>query len=417
MADLVLEMEVIYEKIQKEQAKEIKSQFSEKDQNLKERLDNGKEITNKELRKLIKDYEKEERKESDQPEVLSETKYTVDSMAFKKDSLFWAEIRPIALTLDEIKGYKKADSLAVVDRKKEEGDSLKTSRHKGFQPWDILIGDNYKLSKTSTFIIHPPWSDFNTVEGFNLIYKIGLVKRWVERDSLDKSKRPHVRRLEITPIGRYAFSRKTLSGKLRVDYRTNKSRITVEGGRYVQQFNADEPIHPIVNTFTTLFLERNLIKLYERDFVEVNYRQTLNSKTTLTSNWSLSRRYELFNNSDFKLVKRDKESYTPNAPVNQLLIPTGFPDHNAFIGSVGIEARPWQKYRIRNGRKFRIENSSPLLTFDYKKGFNNVFNSQVDFDLVEVGVKHSIRMGIRGRLDVAVIACLIITFTAPEISM
>lgn len=400
--DLVLEMDVIDEKIQKEHAKEIKSQFSEKDQNLKERLESGKEITNKELRKLIKDYEKEERKESDQPEVVSETKYTVDSMAFKKDSLFWAEIRPTPLTLDEIKGYKKADSLAEVDRKKEEGDSLKTSKHKGFQPWDILIGDNYKLSKTSTFIIHTPWSDFNTVEGFNLVYKVGLVKRWVERDSLDKSNRPNVRRLEITPIGRYAFSRKALSGKLRVDYRTSKSRITVEGGRYVQQFNADEPIHPIVNTITTLFLERNLIKLYERDFVEANYRQTLNSKITLTSNWSLSRRYELFNNSDYKLVKRDKEAYTPNAPVNQLLLTTGFPDHNAFIGSVGIEARPWQKYRIRNGRKSRIENSSPLLTFDYRKGFENVFNSQVDFDLVEVGVKHSIRMGIRGRLDISV---------------
>jgi len=400
--DLILEMEVVDEKIEKEYSKEIKTQFSAKDQNLKERLETGKEITNKELRKLVREYEQTERKKTDEPEVISETKYSVDTLAFKKDSVFWTDIRPTPLTEEEIKGYQKADSLAEVERKKEEGDTLKNSKHKGFQVWDILIGDNYKLSKTSTFIIHSPWSDFNTVEGFNLIYKLGYVKRWVERDTLDLKRRPNVRRLEIRPIGRYAFSREKPTGMLRVDYRTNNSRVTIEGGRYVQQYNSDEPIHPIVNTFTTLFLERNLIKLYERDFVEINYRQRLDAKFTLVTNWSMARRYELFNTSDFMLIKSDKESYTPNEPVNQLLNTTSFPTHNALIGSIGIEARPWQKYRIRNGRRFRVENSSPLLTLNYRKGLQNLINSEVDFDLIEAGFKHSIRMGIRGRLDVAV---------------
>lgn len=399
--DLELDMKVIDEKIDKDYAKEVKTQFSEKDQNLKERLEGGKEITNKELRKLIRDYEKEERKQTDQPEVISDTKYSVDSLAFKKDSIFWADIRPIALTLEEIKGYKKSDSLAEVERKKQEGDTLKSSKHKGFQVWDVLIGDNYKLSETSNFLIHSPWGGFNTVEGLNLIYKLGYVKRWVERDSLDKTLRPKVKRLEITPIGRYAFAREQLTGMLRADYRSTNSRITLEGGRYVQQFNADEPIHPIVNTFTTLFLKRNLMKLYEQDFVRINYRQRLDAKFTMATNWSIAKRYELFNSSDFKLVNRDKEAYTPNAPYNQLLATTGFQSHNALIGSITLEARPWQKFRIRNGRRYSVKNSSPLFTLYYKKGFENVFNSNVDFDLIEVGYKQSIRVGIRGKLDVA----------------
>lgn len=399
--DLELEMKVIDEKIEREYAKEIKTQFSAKDQDLKERLEGGKEITNKELRKLIKDYEKEERRQTDQPEVISDRKYSVDSLAFKKDSVFWTEIRPIALTLEEIKGYEKADSLSEVERKKQEGDTLKASKHKGFQVWDVLIGDNYKVSETSNFLIHSPWGGFNTVEGLNLIYKLGYVKRWIERDSLDKARRPVVKRLEITPIGRYAFGREKFSGMLRADYRSTNSRLTLEGGRYVQQFNADEPIHPFVNTITTLLLEKNLMKLYEQDFLQGNYRQRINSKFTIVTNWSLAKRYELFNSSDFKLVNRDKEAYTPNAPVNQLLVTTGFQNHNALIGSVAIEARPWQKFRIRNGRRYSVQNSSPLFTFQYKKGIKDVFNSSVDFDLIEVGYKQSIRMGIRGRLDIA----------------
>jgi len=399
--DLELDMKVIDEKIEKEHAKEIKSQFSAKDQNLKERLEGGKEITNKELRKLIKDYEREERKRADEPEVISDTKYSVDSLAFKKDSVFWAEIRPTPLTTEEIKGYEKADSLAEVDRKKQEGDTLKSSKHKGFQVWDIVVGDNYKLSKTSNFLIHSPWGGFNTVEGLNLIYKLGYVKRWVERDSLDNNRRPTVKRLEITPIGRYAFGREKLTGILRADYRSTNSRLTFEGGRYVQQFNADEPIHPFVNTITTLLLEKNLMKLYEQDFLQVNYRQRVNSKFTIVTNWSVAKRYELFNSSDFKLINRDNEAYTSNAPINQLLVTTGFQNHNALIGSVAIEARPWQKFRIRNGRRYSVQNSSPLLTINYKKGIKDAFNSKVDFDLIEVGYKQSIRMGIRGKLDIA----------------
>ncbi len=399
--DLKLEMNVIDEKVESEYSKEIKTQFSRKDQDLKERLESGKEITNKELRKLVKDYEKEEIKKKDEPEVISETSYEVDSLAFKKDSVFWMEIRPIALTTEEIRGYKKADSIAEVQRKKEEGDSLKASKHKGFQPWDILIGDSYKINKTSDFIIHSPWSDFNTVEGFNLIYKLGYVKRWVERDSLNKKMKPKVSRLEITPIARYAFSREKLSGMLRIDFQSPKRKITVAGGRYLQQFNAEEPIHPLVNTFTTLFLERNLIKFYEQDFVSVNYQQQIIPNVTFITSWSLAKRYELVNNSDFKLIDRENEGYTSNQPVNALLLTTGFSPHNATIGMVGLEARPWQKYRIRNGRKYSVENSSPLVSVSYKKGLEDIFNSDVDFDLIEAGLRHSLRMGIRGKLDVA----------------
>ncbi|GAB1446955.1 DUF5686 and carboxypeptidase regulatory-like domain-containing protein [Flammeovirgaceae bacterium] len=399
--DLKLDMKVIDEKTDKEYAKEIKSQYGAKDQNLKERLEEGKEITNKELRKLIRDYEKEERKQADEPEVISDTKYSVDSLAFKKDSLFWKEIRPIPLTTEEIRGYEKADSLAEVERKKQEGDTLKTSKHKGFQVWDIVVGDSYKLSKTSNFLIHSPWGGFNTVEGLNLIYKLGYIKRWVERDSVDNAHRPNVKRLEITPIGRYAFGREKLTGMLRVDYRTTNSRLAFEGGRYVQQFNADEPIHPLVNTFTTLFMERNLMKLYEQDFVKIDYRRQLSTIFTVVASGSLAKRYELFNTSDFKLVDRNKETYSSNEPVNKLLVTTGFQNHNALIGSVAIEAKPWQKFRIRNGIRYSVQNSSPLFTINYKKGIKDAFNSNVDFDLIEVGYKQSIRIGIRGKLDIA----------------
>src|SRR5260221_106321 len=397
---LPVEMDIIDEKLEKEEAKKINKQFSQKNQQLKQRLETGKEITNKELKQLAKEYDKSEQQNQKDPDVISASKYSVDSMAYKNDSTFWADIRPAPLDKKEIRGYKKTDSISEVQRKRDEGDTLKSKKkHKGFQPQDVLSGNTYSLGKTSSFEIHTPWGGYNTVEGANAIYRLSYYKRWVKRDTIDKEKRPETKRLEVSPTFRYAFAREVLSGFLRIDYRTRTNRLTLSGGRYIQQFNSDEPIHPLVNDITTLIQGQNWMKIYERNFVDINFRQRISDKFSIRSQWSLARRHELFNNSNYSLNDKSKDRFTPNAPVNAELDSTGFTDNTAFVGAISFEARPWQKYRIRNGNKYRADRSSPIFTLDYRKGFSNVLGSDVDYDLVEVGVRQGIRLGIRGLLD------------------
>jgi hypothetical protein len=397
---VVAEMKVIDAKIEKEEAKKIEKKFSKKDQQLQERMASGKEVTNKELRQMLREYEKQEQKETKEPAVISESTFKIDSLAYKKDSTFWAEIRPVALSKQEERGYHVTDSMAVIQKQKEEGDTLRNKKgKKGFQLTDLLVGDSYKLSKTTNFQIHFPYGGFNTVEGFNLIYRTSLYKRWTIKDKSDSTKKPRTSRLEISPIARYAFAREALTGKLRIEFRNFDKRITLEGGRYVEQYNSDEPIHSFVNTLTSLVSGDNWMKLYEQDFVDLKYRQRINDKFTVHSAWSLSRRYELSNNSDYTFFHANREHYRPNAPVSLENIDTSFEDNTAFSGSIGIEARPWQKYRIRNGNKFRIQNSSPLLSLDYRKGFDGVLGSDVNFDLIEAGIRHQVKVGIRGTFD------------------
>lgn len=401
---IVEEIKIIDEKLEKEQAKEVRSKFSQKGQQLQQRLADGKEVTNKELRQMVKEYEKQELKKEKEPDVISETNYSVDSLAYKKDSTFWSDIRPAPLSKEEVRGYQVNDSITEVDKKKQEGDTLRNSKSKnkrGFQVWDVLTGDTYKITPTSDFRIHLPYGGFNTAEGYNLVYRTSFYKRWVKKDTVHKES-TRTQRLEISPIARYSFAREKLTGKLRVDYRAKDSRLTIEGGRYVQQYNDDEPIHHFINTFTTLFLGDNLMKIYERDFVEANFRHRFNDKFTFRTNWSWAERRELFNTTTYTFFKSNRDEYTPNAPLNDELINTNFADSRAFIGEVGMDARPWQKYRIRNGRKMRIDNSSPIFSFDYRKGFEGVFNSDVKFDQVELGVRQQVKIGIRGTLDVAV---------------
>lgn len=358
---------------------------------LQARLAAGEEITRKELKTIVKAYEKEERKQQEAPEVLSEVSFSIDSGAYKKDSLYWAEVRPIPLTRAEVKGYEKADSAAAIKHAQSEGDTLRPSRHKGFQPWDVLTGDHYKIGKHSNFQIYFPMAGFNTVEGFNAVYRVafGTILQDTNRTQL-----------LIRPVARYAFSQKKLSGYLNVSLRNDHYQLVVNGGRYVSQYNHEVPIFPIVNTFTTLFLEKNLMKIYGRDFIDVKYSRNLNPFFSIHSNWSWSDRSPLRNTSDFKLIDRKRvEDYTPNQPVNESLEDTSFPDHRALVGSVGIVARPWLKFRIRNGAKRSIESSSPAVFFDYRKGFVGALKSEVDFDQIEIGLKQKLRLGVKGTLD------------------
>ncbi|HCW07227.1 MAG TPA: membrane receptor RagA [Cytophagales bacterium] len=398
---LPVDMDIVDEKLNKEDAAKIKKQFSQKNQQLKQRLESGKEITNKELKKLVKEYEKSEQKQQKEPDIVSESKYSVDSLAYKKDSTFWADVRPAPLDKEEVRGYKKSDSLADVQRKKDEGDTLKSKKKKkGFHVTDVLTGNSYSMGKTSNFEVHTPWGGYNTVEGVNAIYRLSFYKRWVKRDTANKDKRPETKRLEVSPFFRYAFARDKLTGFLRIDYRTRTSFFRVSGGRYIQQFNSLEPIHPFINTITTLFQGQNWMKIYERDFVDVIFRKSFQDKFSFTTAWSLARRYELYNNNDYSFRDDKNVHFTPNTPVNAETLNTGgFTNTTAFFGRIGFEARPWQKFRIRNGNKFRDDRSSPTFTFDYKKGFNGIFGSDVDYDLVEFGVRDGIRMGIRGVLD------------------
>jgi hypothetical protein len=388
------------EKKQKKVTKKTGVQKKKTDtKQLQERLAAGEEITRKELKTIVKEYEKEERKQQKEPEVVSDVTFNIDSAAYKKDSSYWSSVRPIPLTQEEVKGYEKSDSIAAIARAKAEGDTLKQSKHKGFQPWDILLGDNYKIGKHSNFRIYTPTGGFNTVEGVNLIYKmaIGTVLQDTNRT-----------RLSLTPVLRYSFARDKLSGYTTMRMSNRKHRLELEGGRYIQQYNTDNPILPIVNTFTTLFLEKNLMKIYEREYVDVRYRRMLNPFITVRTSWNFARRSQLYNNSNYKLIdNKNIEEYTSNLPVNEELASTVggtfFLTHHAFTGSIGISARPWLKYQIRNGRKSPIGNSSPTLTLDYKKGFKEIFDSSVDFDQIEIGAKHAFKMGARGTVNFSIL--------------
>ncbi len=398
--ELEIEFTVVDEKIDKELAKEVEAQIEQNPtpktdiSAIQEKLSSGKEITRKDLRKALKDYEKQELEDFDFTDIIENKKFTVDSLAGKSDSVYWASIRPVPLSKYEIKGYHKMDSMEVAENGNSSKDTTsKSSKKKNFNLKDVIIGDSYRFKK-SRITLHSPLETirFNTVEGYNFNYHI-TYRRYLENR----------KDLRMGPTFRYSVAREKITGKFDITYRygerLRRNRLFLEAGRFVSQYNDDEPIHPIVNTITTLVLERNYMKLYEKEFIKVLTEQQIatNLKFNIGVDWE--QRNDLRNSSNHKWINRDGEGYTINLPENILLATTSFPEHQALVANLELEYEPWQKFTIENGIKRPVNGLSPVISFQYKKGIDNAFSSDVDYDLIDLGFRYKFQAGIRGKID------------------
>jgi hypothetical protein len=358
-----------------------------------QKLRDGEELSAKELRKMMKAYETEERKKSDEPLILENRNFKIDSLASKADSAYWAEIRPVPLNEREIKGYKVQDSLAVAEKKKAEGDTLDTGKGK-FQPFDLLLGNTYNLKKGHYLTIESPLSKiaFNSVDGWNFEYRLKYLKR------IDKNQR-----LEISPMFRYGFTRNVAQGTLRSEYRygqaLKKGRIKLEGGFYYSQFNSANPITTFTNSISTLFAKNNFMKIYDRDFINLQWDFKPRHNIKINTELDYSIRRETFNNTDYSFTEWGNSSFTPNAPTNDFVENTSFGKTEAAKIRISAEYRPGVRYFKRNENYYR-RNNPPTLTLKYEKGLPDVFASDVNYDLLALEVKHLFDLRLLGKLAV-----------------
>lgn len=401
---------VIDEKAEPEAAQKPRQQQATlKKADAEKRLAAGEELTMKDLRKIVRDYEKEDQKKSiaenkEQTQaVVSITEYKIDSLAHNRDSSYWTEIRPIPLTLYELKGYQRVDSIAVEEAiKTAERDSLgiapdedkpEERKRAKFQPQDILLGGSYSLSKRSSLSLSPIVSNinFNVVEGFH---------SWTDiRFSTSSKGKRFV--LGFTP--RYSVEPNRFSAKGSAEYRTGKTNqlatYRVEGGRYIYQFNPRNPISPFFNTVSTLLHERNFIRLYEKEYLQGSFRKRLQENISFNMSAEWARRFFPDNRTAQVWRGYDDRGFASNIPLNDEWAGPPAEPEKAFVVSASIEARPWQKYRIRNGIKTPVEDPSPTLGLAYRKGIPGVLGSITDYDLIDLSFRHSFRPGARGKVD------------------
>jgi hypothetical protein len=346
-------------------------------------------LTRKQLNELIEEYEEEEFEEEE--DIVSDYWYSVDSTARKKDSAYWAKIRPVPLSEQEKVGYKIDDSTYVA----EQNDSLKKQEGARVGFGDLFFGNTYALGKQVRFDFPGflPEFRFNTVEGFNLDFTGTL---WLRNDT--------TWRLRITPNARYGFASERFYGKLAVQFGFGKyprrSSFLLEGGSYISQFHPNA-INPLINSIWTLVFSRNYMKLFDRNYGKITYVKQMGYKHQLNVSAEYATRFELFNTSTFSFFRPGENWYEPNLPVNiENESIGGFSGSSALKTSVSYIARPWMKFRRYNGKKYAVRDGTPSLRLTWNSGWNNIAESAVDFQQLELGFTGDFKLGVRATIDV-----------------
>ena len=389
--DLTSELVVLDETIDPIPEEIIEEEKSTKKEDAKEVIkEDDKKITRKQLAKMVDEYEDQERKkEKEEQDIVSDRWYKVDTAATKKDSAYWANIRPVPLTKAEVDGYKKADSTYVAVK----ADSLAKKDGSSFNAGDIFFGNTYKLGTRLRFAFPGflPNFRYNTVEGFNLDFT-GTFK-WKNDTTL---------RLQFTPNIRYGFTSTNLYATLKTSFGFGKyphrSSFVLQGGKYINQFYKNS-INQHINSIWSLFFARNYMKLYDQTFGAITFYQQMGYKVNMAVNVAYASRNELFNNTSYSFFRPGENWYSPNRPQNIETTVGGFNDNRALKTAIHLYIQPWLKFGRYNGRRYPITTNAPQFRLSYFSGWNDVLESTTDFQRIELGVKAAFELGVKATFD------------------
>lgn len=401
--DLMAETELLDEKVE-----ELPANLPsfDKRESVTEQLADAEQMSQKLFRKMIRTYEKQVELERENNEVVRERKYSVDSLATKRELNFWDSIRPVALTSEEIRGYRRDDSLARIESAKEATpDSTDTGINKKFQLLDVLGGGDYFFGSgmSAGFYNNAGKMGFNSVEGF----KFGLAGylRYRKREKLADSVNFRTKQVLIRPEARYGLSNKTLYGRLAITglirNEGSHTQLSAEGGRFIFQLNRNEPISEWVNSAYTLLLNQNWMKLYEQRYLRVDLERQVSPAFTLGSGIEYAERTFLDNTSSYSFREGDQRRVTSNRPDNISATNSNFSDHRLYLWRSHISWRPGLKYSIRNNRKSPLYSTAPHLKLTYNKGIPvSSTHPSSRFDQLETNFRHAFSFGVSGKLDI-----------------
>ncbi|WP_375444811.1 DUF5686 and carboxypeptidase regulatory-like domain-containing protein [uncultured Fibrella sp.] len=363
-----------------------------------------KEFSTKNMKQLVKEYEKQEYKarkaRKEDVAVVRNDSTVIDTLAKKRSNAFWDSLRTVPLTKAEVVSYQKGDSIVAIRKGVTLTDSTKrvqAAKKKSRTSFNVLTGtQTWNPSRATSITWTSPLAaaNFNTVEGITLDASLRY------RHRIDSVKQTF---WSWSGLGRYQTGRGKFIGFGTVGYQHKRTYLELSGGRFVAQLNPDNPISPSLNGLTTVLFERNFMKLFQKDYLKLNVSSfPIEGRLQFGGSLEYAERTELANYKEGikPLINWNQFSYTPNRPANSEVESAAFPVHQALTLNLNASLRLGElRYRIRNGKRIQLRNSeAPLLTLNYRKGISGVGGSDVDYDFGQVTWRHSVETGIRSRL-------------------
>ncbi|MDR0833812.1 MAG: DUF5686 and carboxypeptidase regulatory-like domain-containing protein [Candidatus Symbiothrix sp.] len=331
-----------------------------------------------------KKAEKKKEKKSLEIKADDTMKKTVDSLAVKRDSIYWADIRTVPLNDEELKSYARKDSMqAYVD-------SIENAKtNPKFKFSDLLLGG--KVGNDSTAFVRFSYSglkdiltEYNLVDGLWLGQSFGL----------DFKKKKNTG-LKISPSIYWASARKALIWKtdFTFDYAPKKlGQLYVSAGKTSTDFNGAYGIDRLINAMYSLDAGRNYAKLYEKEYLELYNQIDIANGLQLVLGIEFAKRHYLDNHTTWNIFGiHDK--WTPNLPDYAGDLNLQYSDLAKY--TVALQYTPYYYYRMEKGKKRYVRSSFPTFAAVYQKGFSTGSGeNNSEFSMLRLSVHQRIKWGV-----------------------
>src|SRR5690606_10017446 len=100
--------------------------------------------------------------------------------------------------------------------------------------------------------------------------------------------------------------------------------------------------------------ERNYLKLYQKDYVQIGHHTEILNGLRLTTNLEYASRSSLENHTDYTFRESSSKKLTSNWPFSEEGPAEPFARHQALTGSVTLQYRSGQKYISRPYSKWAL---------------------------------------------------------------
>ncbi len=301
----------------------------------------------------IDDKSPENKKKKRNFEIKRDTLYrvTADSLANKRDSIYWASIRIIPLNKREISSFEKKDSV------QQHLDSVRKEHHNPkFSFTDIFTGG--QIGGDSSKVVIEYDGLFRAAPEYNFVD--GL---WLGQKVRVKTKFKKHNKLEVSPYVYYALSRKRLigGGDINLSYAPMRlGKLEISTGSVSVDFNPNGILR-FNNAANSLIKGNNYNHYYQKDFVSITNNIDISNGLKLITGFEIAWRSGLTNHTDYTWGKRSKIS--PNIYPNDRF------DKTAYY--IGVDCTPHAYYSVRDGAKRYEKLTSPTFYLRYSEGFSS----------------------------------------------
>jgi len=363
------------------------------------------ELSARDMSRLSRLNSKNARRNTDKPsmEIEDKTNYIIEEDATRKDTSYWAEIRPVPLTQEETASlatvsasgqplaHRDTSTITITlgsgRQDREKSPAVTLIRNMVFGKRWQLSHDNYL---TFDGLLDPGSFSFNSVDGFVTGTGMSLSVRSGEAG-----------RLTLAPSARYAFSRERLMWNITANLLYDPLRagnIYLRAGRQTDEFSSSG-INPLLNTVSSLFFRENWMKLYNSTYLIAGHRSNLANGLNLSLSATYEQREPLDNNTVFSFFRRNRP-WSDNLPDNPYVTadddghdPLTIFAHSHISFTSVLTYTPRQRYRLSGGARIDAGSDYPTFALSWKHGYNYNDTLTGHYDMIMGEINRTTRYG------------------------